>query len=401
MNMRGERAGKAWTVSMGAGVKRTGMAALVALGLAARVAAQAAPQSEYNFAYQLSGDRRVAALQVFDDGRDTWLQFAPDQPLPALFTRVRGLQGGEHDQLAPFRQQGPYLVVAGLNTRVSMRIGHVIAHADYIGQPGRQPVLATPPRQAGGRDLTVDGSLSAGVPLVPATPHAGQAEEAPVDRSRATAQTALTPAFASAAVPLTATPLAPLRRAEPATVDAVSVLPVSHQPLASRSTADRLNVAAPASPAVSQSPATPTPRAPEAQALSAPAPGLRASVTAPPRAVPAPTTATASSSSSGLRFNAAPADHSMRQALSRWAQAAGWTFAPEHWTVPVDIPLTGSADFGGDFKAAVRDLLAATELAEQPLQPCFYSNQVLRVVPLPEACDRTAGERPGVGGAVL
>jgi hypothetical protein len=40
---------------------------------------------------------------------------------------------------------------------------------------------------------------------------------------------------------------------------------------------------------------------------------------------------------------------------------------------------------------AVRHLLAATELSERPLQPCFYSNQVLRVVPYAQACDRTAG----------
>ncbi|WP_232462625.1 toxin co-regulated pilus biosynthesis Q family protein [Bordetella genomosp. 9] len=80
----------------------------------------------------------------------------------------------------------------------------------------------------------------------------------------------------------------------------------------------------------------------------------------------------------------------MRRALSRWAGLAGWTFEPEHWAVDVDIPLSGSAAFSDDFKHSVRELLAATELGERPLQPCFYANQVLRVVPLSEACDRTA-----------
>jgi hypothetical protein len=87
----------------------------------------------------------------------------------------------------------------------------------------------------------------------------------------------------------------------------------------------------------------------------------------------------------------------MRRVLLRWAAGAGWTFGPEHWAVDVDIPLAGGADFGADFKGAVRGLMAATELGERPLQPCFYANRVLRVVPAAQACDRSAA-RPG-GGA--
>jgi hypothetical protein len=86
----------------------------------------------------------------------------------------------------------------------------------------------------------------------------------------------------------------------------------------------------------------------------------------------------------------------MRRALARWASIAGWTFQPEHWAVDVDIPLSGSADFSDDFKQSVRDLLGATELGERPLQPCFYANRVVRVVPMSQACDRTAAS-PGAG----
>jgi len=38
----------------------------------------------------------------------------------------------------------------------------------------------------------------------------------------------------------------------------------------------------------------------------------------------------------------------------------------------------------------VRALLAATELSERPVQPCFYANQVLRVVAYTQTCDRSA-----------
>ncbi|NLC35367.1 MAG: pilus assembly protein [Alcaligenaceae bacterium] len=91
------------------------------------------------------------------------------------------------------------------------------------------------------------------------------------------------------------------------------------------------------------------------------------------------------------RYAVSPADHTIRQALGRWASAAGWTFSAEHWAVDVDIPLVGEASFETDFKSAVRELLAATEMGDRPLQPCFYSNRVLRVVPYAQPCDRRAG----------
>ncbi|KAG1449240.1 hypothetical protein G6F57_016673 [Rhizopus arrhizus] len=96
-------------------------------------------------------------------------------------------------------------------------------------------------------------------------------------------------------------------------------------------------------------------------AVAAPEP-----VISPPPAVPVP------------HFRAAPPDATLRAVLARWAEGSGWTFQPQHWAVDVDIPLSASADFSGDFKSAVSELLGATELAEKPLQPCFYGNQVLR-----------------------
>lgn len=90
-------------------------------------------------------------------------------------------------------------------------------------------------------------------------------------------------------------------------------------------------------------------------------------------------------------FSVSPADVTMRQALERWATTAGWTFTPEHWAVDVDIPLVGQASFPVDFRSAVRELLASTEMGDRPLQPCFYSNLVVRVVPLAQPCDRRKG----------
>ena len=82
-------------------------------------------------------------------------------------------------------------------------------------------------------------------------------------------------------------------------------------------------------------------------------------------------------------------DQHLRQALVRWSKISGWRFQPEHWSVDVDIPLSAGASFTDDFVTSVQALLMSTELSDRPLQPCFYSNQVLRVVPYAEPCDRT------------
>jgi len=88
-------------------------------------------------------------------------------------------------------------------------------------------------------------------------------------------------------------------------------------------------------------------------------------------------------------YSVTPDDGHLRQALSRWTGLSGWRFQPEHWAVDVDVPISAGAAFGDDFVEAVQRLVATTELSDRPLQPCFYSNQVLRVVAASEPCDRT------------
>lgn len=87
-------------------------------------------------------------------------------------------------------------------------------------------------------------------------------------------------------------------------------------------------------------------------------------------------------------FTVTRSDGTIREALASWSKRAGWTHEPENWTVPVDLPILSADDLGVDFKAAVRALLSSTDLTNMPLQPCFYSNKVLRVVPKAELCDK-------------
>lgn len=259
----------------------------------------------YSFDWRLSGDKRVAPVQVFDNGRITWLQFRPGQPAPAIFENT--LDG---ERLLHSREHGDYRVLQGLPSRLIFRGGGLEAQAE------RKPTLA----------LQTSEVIPA---LAPST----------------------APDIAETAEPL---PLA----------EALSV-----------------------PPAISRSamPAAPGP-GPEAR-ITEPSVNLEASHLTAPSFVTLPMRPPPS-------FSITPSDRNIRTALQRWAGLAGWTFAPEHWAVDVDIPISAHAAFGDSFKGAVQDLLAATELAERPLQPCFYSNEVLRVVSYAQACNRAGGSSP-------
>lgn len=241
----------------------------------------------FRFDWQLSGDPAVAPMQVFDDGRETWLQFAPGQALPAIF----GV-GSDGERALPYVRRDPYVVVAGAWKGLSFRGGRLTAKA-LRSQPAA-PGLA-------------DGAGPE--PRLPET--AGASHRAPPD-------------------------------------------PPAESP------------------------------------VQLPADAMAAGGSQAPKAPMAATLPDSSAAAPMALYRAAPPDATLRAVLARWADMAGWTFQPQHWAVDVDIPLSASAEFSGDFKAAVRGLLGATELADRPLQPCFYGNRVLRVVPIAQSCSRSA-----------
>src|SRR5690625_1212323 len=52
----------------------------------------------------------------------------------------------------------------------------------------------------------------------------------------------------------------------------------------------------------------------------------------------------------------------------------------------VDYPIMNTAQFQGPFEQSVEQLLKSAQLGAQPLRACFYSNQVLRIIPEPQSC---------------
>jgi hypothetical protein len=231
------------------------------------------PTGTLDFSWKLSGDKSVAPLQVFSDATHIWLQWQPNQPLPAIFGVT-----AQGEQLASYTRQGPYTKLDAHWTALIFRGAHRQARA-------RHPSAM----------LVSTASSSAPLPLV--------------------SQIASTTGSVANSEPVT------------------QVSSVSSAAVASNTQ-------------------------PVAQAF----------------------------------YAITNTDKNLRQALARWSGLSGWRFQVEHWAVDVDIPLTATANFSDDFVGSVRALIQATELSERPLQPCFYANQVLRVVPITEACDRTVGE---------
>lgn len=225
----------------------------------------------FDFNWRLRGDRQVGPVQVFDNGKWLWIQFAPHQVLPAVFGH-----NAAGEQALTLQQRGQFYVVSGEWDRLVFRTGNTTAQA-YRGHLE---------------------ALSADTPLVSLT-HADEPS---------------TQALA---------------------VDAPTDFPRSSNPAALVST----------------------------QALPV--------LDVPPAYV------------------VQPDDRTLRQALERWAAQAGWIFEAEHWSVDIDYPISATARFELGFQEAVQALLASTEMAEQPLQPCFYQNQVLRVISWVQVCEHT------------
>jgi len=84
-------------------------------------------------------------------------------------------------------------------------------------------------------------------------------------------------------------------------------------------------------------------------------------------------------------WTVSPADGNYRLLIEGWAQRSGWLAAP--WELEKDVEIEGGDTFEADFKGAVRRVLLSTEMTDYSLKPCFYSNNMVRVVKQTTKCD--------------
>lgn len=72
-------------------------------------------------------------------------------------------------------------------------------------------------------------------------------------------------------------------------------------------------------------------------------------------------------------------DKTLKAALERWSQAAGWRLL---WELGVDYRVDASMSVDGSFEDAVSAVVRSMDQADVPPKAIFYrGNQVLRMVP--------------------
>ncbi|WP_206955996.1 toxin co-regulated pilus biosynthesis Q family protein [Trinickia acidisoli] len=77
-------------------------------------------------------------------------------------------------------------------------------------------------------------------------------------------------------------------------------------------------------------------------------------------------------------------DSTFQKLFDRWAKLADWTLV---WDVPQDIPVIGQYTFSGKFTDAVFAVTNSTNGTDLPIHPCFYTNNVVRIVPVSVVCN--------------
>ncbi|PLC49169.1 hypothetical protein CR159_14210 [Pollutimonas subterranea] len=144
------------------------------------------PVSHYSFEWRLSGDRAVAPVQVFDNGQKTWLQFLPQQPLPAVFEHT-----ATGDRPLTYTQEGPYMVLNGVWPKLALRGGRLQSRVERLHEPAAEPPAAVVPAD-------LPAALSVASPAI--------SSEMPVDISTVT--TAATPTTTPTITPPITLPVA-------------------------------------------------------------------------------------------------------------------------------------------------------------------------------------------------
>ena len=124
----------------------------------------------YDFSYITAGHASVRPVQVFDDGRSTYMQFRPGMAVPAIFSS----KDGAPRLLVPV-QEGPYIKVPDLHGQLVLQVGR--AQAQVIHSGGTRPDAAelrvnTPAGQqpyVAGSPYPRNGELVASLAPIPLT----------------------------------------------------------------------------------------------------------------------------------------------------------------------------------------------------------------------------------------
>ena len=90
----------------------------------------------FDFSYEIGGDRKIAPLQIFDDGSRTYIQWPTALVLPSISVTIDG------KKLNPIAGATPYYVVNGVGSGIEIRSDRSVSRATYVGERGKAPMHA-------------------------------------------------------------------------------------------------------------------------------------------------------------------------------------------------------------------------------------------------------------------
>lgn len=107
----------------------------VVMGAAPAMSAPGNRVGAYDFGYATNGDNRIAPVQTFDNGKETFFQFRAGDPIPAIFQ----VKGKEVNLLVP-TFEGPYVKVPSTSGRFTLQLGRAQAQVVYVTAPREEGV---------------------------------------------------------------------------------------------------------------------------------------------------------------------------------------------------------------------------------------------------------------------
>jgi hypothetical protein len=105
-----------------------GVALAMALVLIPAQGADTVRVGSYDFSYTSAGDASARPIQVFDDGKSTYMQFRAGMAVPAIFSMATG-----SPQLLVPTQEGPYVRIAEVYGSLLLQIGRARAQVVHAG----------------------------------------------------------------------------------------------------------------------------------------------------------------------------------------------------------------------------------------------------------------------------
>lgn len=144
-------------------LRMTAVAAVVAcVGVfAPAMSADSNRVGAYDFSYATTGDNSVKPVQVFDDGRNTFLQFRAGTAVPAIFSSRNGGM-----QLVLPSSEGPYVRLPDLHGSLVLQLGRAQAQVVHAGGSRLDAPQLSVNTQAGQQPLVPGAQYAAGAQLV-------------------------------------------------------------------------------------------------------------------------------------------------------------------------------------------------------------------------------------------